>query len=78
MSGPWAESAPLYVRTSMDVALWPLEIWADGGEAHVECGECGGGELLVAKVRGRTFVLADLTARVEEHATRCAGSRSQT
>jgi hypothetical protein len=57
------------------VALWPLELWTDGVEAHVECGECRGGELLVAKIRGRSFMLADLAARLEEHIARCPGSR---
>jgi hypothetical protein len=77
MSGPFAETGPLYVRTSAGVHLWPLEMWADGGEAHVECGECRSGELLVAKTRGRAFVLADLTARLEEHIARCPGARDR-
>ena len=77
MSGPWAETGPLHVRTSADVALWPLELWTDGGEAHIECGECRSGELIVAKVRGRSFMLADLAARVEEHIGKCSGARDR-
>jgi hypothetical protein len=71
MSGPWAETRPLHIRTSLDVSLWPLELWTDGGEAHIECAECGTGGLLVAKAKAKPFVIAELTAQVEAHIAQC-------
>jgi hypothetical protein len=58
-------------RTAADVSLWPLRLWSDRGGAHIECGECDSGDLLVAEVRGRPFMVADLIARVETHIARC-------
>lgn len=77
MSGPYAEIARLHIRTSVDVALWPLRLWSDRGEAHIECGECDSGDLLVAQVKGRDFVIADLTTILEQHLQQCpAANRS--
>jgi hypothetical protein len=68
------EFGPLHTRVSLDVSLWPLELRYDGGDAHVECGECRTGKMLVAKTKAKPFAIADLKARVEEHIARCPGA----
>jgi hypothetical protein len=77
MSGPNSEFAPLHVQPRVDVAFWPLRMLADRGEGHVECAQGDSGDLLVAQVRGKEFMLADLTARFEEHVAKCTGVRDE-
>lgn len=74
MSGPWAESGPLYVRTSADVSLWPLRIRSDDGRAAIECAECADGEMLTAGGEDRPFMIAELTALVEIHIATCSAA----
>lgn len=73
MSGPLAETAPLHIRTTMDTALWPLLLFARS-EPVIECVMCQA-DLLVGRLDGRPFSLAELTAMVDEHADRCPGLR---
>jgi hypothetical protein len=77
MSGPWAETGPLYVRTSIDVALWPLRIWADLGVAMIECGECDVGDILSTDRNATPFAIAELVARLEAHIARCPGDEDR-
>lgn len=65
----------LFTQTSERTALWPLRLWADNGIATVECAECDSGQVLIAGRSDRPFVIADLTARVEEHISKCRLSR---
>jgi len=65
----------LFTQTAAETALWPLRIWADGGIASIECAECDSGQDLMAGRVDRPFMIADLTARVEEHIPKCRRSR---
>lgn len=65
----------LFTQTSERTALWPLRLWASDGIATVECAECHNGQVLMAGRTDRPFVIADLTARVEEHIAKCRMSR---
>jgi hypothetical protein len=75
VSGPFAESAPLHVRTSVEVSLWPLTLWCDQGQAAIECAACDDGMIFTARSAPVPLLLADLTARVEAHIRRCRAVR---
>jgi hypothetical protein len=57
------------------VALWPLLIRADSGQVTIDCGLCDSGQMLgFAPTPARSalpVVIADLTARVDDHVPRC-------
>jgi hypothetical protein len=77
MSGPWAETGPLHVRTPADVAWWPLRHRSDSGVATIECAECDSGGLLTTDLNEQPFVIAELVARVEAHIAKCPGVRGR-
>lgn len=71
MSGPYGELAPLFVRTAVEVSLWPLALWCDQGQAAIECAACDYGVILTAGGAPVPLMLAELTARVEAHVRGC-------
>lgn len=77
MTGPFAEVGRLFTRVELAAAHWQLELWADpAGQAHIECMECGSGEVLRAGFRGKPFTVIDLVALIEAHLPTCYGARA--
>lgn len=74
MSGPWAEFAPLYVRTAASTAMWPLRLSMNRGK--MVCGECGAPILRPEPATGRTFLIAELTDHVGDHIPGCRAVKS--
>jgi hypothetical protein len=77
MSGPSIEFGELHTRVSAVVAFAELELWADSGQAVIECAACGSGELMRARdgFKGKPFTLTDLIVRLEAHLPQCHATK---